>query len=228
MHGMTSRTLALIAAAALAACSSGQNAQQSASSSGALRNPIDFPLYSNASIVSSHTFVQAINAGSAGDNSIFEGGNGTYTGNEVIAATQAAFPELTSWIDRVNATPPSGYTPLETGTNADQRLQSERNGLDYALFTKKQNGKTRGLLVIVMDPPLVNEHFGFILNLMSRYRSLPAIFRQPIDNTAKQRIGMTLSDAMRPDSPIGAALSALDQFEHKDTRGIVLIDAAKR
>ncbi len=219
---------AVLAAAAVAACSSGQNGQQSGSSSSALHNPIDFPIYPGAALVASHTFVQAIDAKAPVGSSIFDNGNGTYAGREVIASSDAAFPELSAWVDRVNASPPPGYAALETGNNPEQRAQAERNGLDYALFVKKAGGKTRGLLVMVMDPPLVNEHFGFVLNLISRYRSLPDVMRAPVDNMAKQRIGMTLTQATQPESPIGAALSALDQFEHKDTRGIVLIDAAKR
>jgi hypothetical protein len=39
---------------------------------------------------------------------------------------------------------------------------------------------------------------------------------------------MTITQATQPDSPIGAALAALNEFEHKNTRGIVVIDAAKR
>jgi len=39
---------------------------------------------------------------------------------------------------------------------------------------------------------------------------------------------MTITEATQPDSPIGAALAALDQFQHKSARGIVMLDAVKR
>lgn len=220
----------MAAIAALAACSSGQNAKQGASSAtAALHNPLDFPLYPDSQLLATRAFTQVINADtSSGGNSIFENGNGTYTGHEVIASSTAAFSDLSAWIDRLNAAPPPGYSALETGANPAERVQAERYGLDYAVFTKKNGGKTQGLLAIVMDPHLVTQRFGVVLGMISKYKALPAIMREPIDNEAKQRIGMTISQATQPDSPVGAALDALDQFEHKDSRGIVLIDATKR
>jgi hypothetical protein len=100
--------------------------------------------------------------------------------------------------------------------------------LDYAAFKKKEGAKTHGVLVIVMDPQRVNERFGKVLGMIAKYRALPEVMRAPIDNAAKARIGMTLTQATQPDSPIGAALGALTTFQHKDARGIVVIDAAKR
>jgi hypothetical protein len=100
--------------------------------------------------------------------------------------------------------------------------------LDHATFSKDENGKTHGVLVIVMDPQRVNARFGTILSMVAKYRALPAIMRAPIDNEAKQRFGMSLTEATQPESPIGAALAALDQFQHKSARGIVMIDATKR
>ena len=222
---------ALAAAGMLAACSSQQGTQQGATSGSqaSLRNPIDFPLYPGASLLSSRAFTQAINADtSPGGNSIFSSGNGTYTGNEVIAASDAAFSSLSAWVDHLAANPPPGYTSVESGANPQERVQAARYGLDYGVFTKKDGTRTRGLLVIVMDPRLVNQRFGTILGLISKYRALPDVMRAPIDNEAKARIGMTITQATQPDSPVGAALDALDQFEHKDSRGIVLIDASKR
>ena len=231
---MHNRTLAAVAAAAalLAACSGGQqnaNASGSTTSAAALRNPLDFPLYPGSSLLSTHSFTQVVKADtSAGGNSVFQNGNGTYTGNEVIASTTAPFSDLSAWLDKMNASPPQGYSAVENGGDPQERVQARRYGLDYALFTNKENGHIRGLLVLAMDPPLVNQRFGVVLGLISKYRSLPGVMRDPIDNEVKSRIGMTISEATQPDSPVGAALSALDQFEHKDSRGLVLIDASKR
>lgn len=225
------RTLlaALAAATLLAACSGQQNARTEASSAPPLRNTIDFPLYPGASLISTRSFTQVVKADtSAGGNSVFENGNGTYTGTEVIASTNARFSDLSNWVNRLNASPPPSYSAAESGADPQERAQALRIGLDYAVFTKKNGGHTHGLLVLVMDPPLVNQRFGTVLGLISKYRSLPSIMRDPIDNEVKSRIGMTITEATQPDSPVGAALSALDQFEHKDSRGIVLIDASKR
>lgn len=221
---------ALAAALALAACSGQQNARQPAAPSAlALHNRIDFPLFPGASVLSARSYVQTIQVpAGAENNSIFTAGNGTYQGNEVIASTGAPFEQVSNWVDRMNAAPPSGYSSVENGEDPQQHADAERYGLNYALFTKKDGGKTKGLLVIAMDPHRVNLRFGVLLGLIARYKALPAVMRDPIDQEAKSRIGMTISEATQPDSPVGAALSALDQFEHKDSRGIVLIDATKR
>jgi len=222
----------LAAAVLLAACSgaqNGQNAQTASSAAAPLHNPVDFPLYPGAALLSTHQFTQVIKADtSAGGSSIFQNGNGTYSGNEVIASTAASFDELSAWVDRLNGSPPAGYAAVETGGDPNQRAQARRIGIAYALFKKPEAGRTRGLLLLAMDPTLVNQRFGSVLRLIGKYRALPAIMRDPIDNEVKARIGMTISQATAPESPVGAALSALDQFEHKNSRGIVVLDASKR
>jgi hypothetical protein len=159
---------------------------------------------------------------------VFAAGNGTYTGHEVVASSSASFSDLSDWLDKVAGSPPRGYSAVETGSNPQERVQAQRYGIDYALFQKKDGNHTRGVLLIVMDPQRVNQRFGTVLGMISKYRSLPAVMREPIDNEAKARIGMTLSEATAPESPIGAALAALNQLQNKDARGIVVVDATKR
>lgn len=221
------KAVALAAAALLSACTGQQSAGQTSSTAPALRNPLDFPLYQDSNIVTSREFTQRIQAQNSSGDSVFASGNGTYSGHEVIASSPASFEQLSDWVQSIANAPPSGYSSVETGSNPQERAQAERYGIDYALFEKKTGNHTRGLLVIVMDPQRMNERFGTLLGMISRYRSLPAVMRAPIDNEAKARIGMTLSDATAPESPIGAALAALNQFQNKDARGIVVVDAAK-
>jgi hypothetical protein len=222
-------SIALAAALLFAAgCSGQQNANQSASSAPSLRNPLDFALYPGAGVVSSRAFTQNVVIQNPRDGSIFAAGSGTYSGHEVIASSNAPFTDLSSWVDRLSSSPPKGYTAVENGQNPQAQVQAQQYGLNYATFEKKESGHTRGVLVIVMDPQRVNQKFGRILGMIAKYRALPAVMRAPIDNEAKARIGMSITEATEPDSPIGAALSALDQFQHKNARGIVVIDAAKR
>lgn len=218
------------AALLIAACSSGQNARQGVTTPApSLRNPLDFALYPGASIVSVNAFTQKISVSNAGGSgSVFDAGNGTYTGHEVMAASAASFQDLSGWVSRLSASPPSGYTALETGGNPQAAEQAQRYGIDYASFARQQQGHRRGVLVIVMDPQRVNERFGRILGMVAKYRMLPQAMRGPIDNEARARFGMTISDAIRPESPIGAALASLDQFGRRDARGIVVIDAVKQ
>lgn len=228
---------ALWAAAALfaiTACSSsgggGQNARPGAPAPPAppLKNSIDFPLYSNASLISARDFTQNVQLANPANGSVFAAGSGTYTGQQEIAASTATFGALSAWLSQLAANPPPGYVSMETGANPQEHAQAQKYGLDYATFKKGVNGKTQGLLVIVMDPQRVTTRFGAILGMVSKYRSLPAMMREPIDNQAKARFGMSLSDATQPDSPVGAALAALDEFSHKNARGIVLIEALKK
>lgn len=216
-----------LAAAVLAGCGSGGSSGRSTPVP-ALHNPVDFPLYSGANVVSSHSFTQIVRADSASGNSVFAQGNGTYTGHEVIASSAASFNALADWLDRVNAAPPPGYSAVEPETNAEEQTQAERYGISYATFKKKSGAATRGLLVIVLDPQRVNQRFGTILGMIDKYKALPAVLRGPIDNEAKARFGITISQATQPESPIGAALAALTDLEHKNSRGIVLVDAQKQ
>ena len=222
--------LLFVSVLVFAACSSGQNAQHpSATATAALKNPLDFPLYPDAALISTHSFTQVINAqGSGANKTVFESGNGTYDGHEVIAASSAAFTDLSSWVDKVDNSPPPGYIALEPGTNLAEHEQAERYGIDYATFKKKEGNRTHGVLIIVMDPELVNQRFGRLLGMIAKYRALPDVLRAPADSAAKARFGMTISEATQPDSPVGAALSALDEFEHRNARGIVVLDATKR
>lgn len=218
---------ALTAAALLASGCSGEGQSRPAASPPALVNPLDFPLYPHAAIVSTRAFTQKVDThGAQNGVTVFDAGNGTYAGHEVIASSSAPFAALSQWVEHVNASPPPGYSAVETGDNPDEHVQAERYGIDYATF--RRTGKNRGVLVIVMDPQRVNKKFGAVLGMISKYRSLPAMMRAPIDNEAKSRIGMTISEATAPESPIGAALAALDQLQNKNARGIVVIDAAKR
>lgn len=215
-----------LAAGVLAACGGAGNSGR-ATPAPALHNPLDFPLYPSCALISTKSFTQIVHADASSPGSVFAEGNGKYAGHEVIASSTASFDALSAWVARLNSTPPAGYTAVEDQTNPDQQAQAQRYGIDYAVFKRKSGKSTRGMLVIVMDPQRVNKRFGTILGMIDKYNALPAMFRTPIDNEAKARFGMTITQATQPDSPIGAALSALGQLQHKNARGIVVLDAQK-
>jgi hypothetical protein len=216
-----------LAAGTLAGCSGGGPAQHE-TAPGALRNPLDFPLYPGASLISTKSFTQVVHADTTNGASAFSQGNGTYTGHEVIASSAASFTALSAWLDRLNGAPPPGYVAEEAQSNPYEQDQAQRYGLSYAAFKRKTGAHTHGVLVIVMDPRRVNQRFGAILGMIDKYKALPAMLRSPLDNAAKQRFGMTVTQATQPDSPIGAALAALGELEHKNARGIVVLDAQKQ
>ena len=67
-----------------------------------------------------------------------------------------------------------------------------------------------------------------MLGLISRFKNMPAMWRQPIDAQVMHQTGFSLTDATNPDTPIGAAIAALGELRDFGGRGIVLIDAVKQ
>ncbi|HEY8312560.1 MAG TPA: hypothetical protein VIG51_00175 [Candidatus Baltobacteraceae bacterium] len=222
----------LCCAVALGACSSQQGRQANnaaPSPAPSIANPIAFPLYANARVLSTKAYTQTVNtAGTATSASALSEGGGTYSGHEVVAATPSSFVQLTDWVHALDAKPPQGYTTAPAVDLNQARAQAKRFGLDFAAFQTQQNGKKVGLLVVVMDPARVTTKLGPVLDLIGKYRMLPGAMRSGIDSQVKSRTGMSVTEAMQPDSPIGAALSALDEFQHSNQRGILLIDATKQ
>jgi hypothetical protein len=196
---------------ALAACSGGQTPAPRATPTPALRNPLGVALYPHSEIIAVHTFRQVVTAEQT-RGTVFSSGAGAYDGTEVIAVSVAPLSALAAWAHRL-------------GAHANTATQ--QYGFDYAAFERTSGGKSHGTLVIVMDPQTVNRQAGSVLDLISHYRSLPQFMRGPIDQQVKQRIGVTLTDAMQPGNPIGATLDAIGEFGQRNSRGIVVIDAVR-
>lgn len=217
----------LLAALALAACSSNQHSSSQPTAAPSIANPMDFPLYKDARVVATHDFTQTVNTTANGTHGeLMSHGNGTYKGREVIASTSASFSEVSAWARGLDEHPPSGYTATVNSTQAHS--EANRFGIDYATFQRTQQGKTTNVLVVVMDPAKVSMRVGPVLSLISTYKKLPDAMRAPIDEKVKAQTGMTVSEATSPDSPVGAALAALEDLQHSNARGIVVLDAAKQ
>ena len=192
-------------------CASPQSAAPTPSPS-PLRNPLNVALYPGATVIASRSFHQVV-AAPQSSGSIFAAGAGTYNGREVLAASDASFAQLSSWVRRLDANP-----------HAD----TLSDGFDYATFQRGSGRTAHGVLVIVMDPQQVDRRFGSVLGMIAHYRAMPDFMRGPIDDQVKARFGITLSDAMQPTSPLGATLGALDEFRHRNARGIAIIGATRR
>ncbi len=222
--------LALVAMLlALGACSHQTETSQSAPTRApSLQNPINFPLYANSKVLSSKNYTQVINAGSTGGG-ILSQGDGTYAGQEVIAASNASFAQLRGWLHSLESKPPSGYSKMPNSQSLGSARESANNqGIDFTTFQTTEKGKPVGLLVIAMDPVSVTRKLGPALQLISKYKTLPGPMRQTIDDQVKQRTGFSVSEATQPDSPVGAALEALAQFQHTSDRAILLLNAQKQ
>ena len=195
----------------------------------ALANTIDFPLFEQSRILVSKGFSQVVNGTGSQANGVLMSGNGTYQGNEVIAATPASMDQLRGWLQGVDAKPPQGYQRVQNIDYGTARANTVRYGLDFALFEHPRPGKNpTGLLVIVMDPARVTKSLGPALPLISRYRNLPDFARKPIDDQVKSQTGFSVTEVLQPNSPIGMALGALDDFSHSNDRAILLLSAQKQ
>jgi hypothetical protein len=198
----------------LSGCSQSAQSTSSSPSPGAT-NPIDFPLYSGSTVLSAHDW-----HGSAGSTAV--------SGHEVIAESSATLDALESWLHDVSATPPQGYAVAASGSSVDSaHRRAEALGLQFQVFSHQENGKNRELVVVVLDPTTFETKAGPMLSLIDKYSMLPQSLRDPIDAQVKARTGFTVSQALDPSQPIGAALAAARALRDSGQRGVVLVDAIK-
>lgn len=218
----------------LTACSNGARGAGSGAESGSpspqATNPVDFPLFDGASLLSTRAWHEKISSRpGVGDNTLLSQGAGTYDGHDVVAATQALMPALEAWLQNLDANPPSGYTSVAHGTGVDAVRAHTRNlGIDFAVFERTENGKRHGVVVLAVDPQTLDAKAGPMLGVVGKFKLLPQPLRDSIDAQAKKQTGFTLSEATNPDSPLGAAVGALARLRDFGGRGVILIDAVKQ
>lgn len=214
----------------LAACSGGHGGSSAQGSSAPATDPIAFPLFDGAQVLASHEWKETVSDHpGVGDNAVFTGGAGTYDGHDVVAGTQALMPSLEGWLQDLEAHPPAGYSVAVQGSGVDAvRTHTRELGFDFAVFENTENGKRHGVVVLTVDPQLLDEKAGPMLGMVERFKRLPQMFRDPIDQQAKKQTGFTVTEATSPGTPLGAAVAALSQLRDFGGRGIVLIDAVKQ
>lgn len=180
-------------------------------------------------MLSSHAWREKVDARpSQGDNAVFAQGAGTYEGHDVVAGTQALMPSLEAWLRDLTQNPPTGYRPAMDGTPLEAvRTHARDLGVDFVVFEGTRQGKRHDVVVMAVDPQTLGEKAGPVLGAIGRFKLMPQMLRDPIDAQAKKELGFTLTEATNPDTPIGAAVAALDQLRNFGGRGIVLIDATK-
>lgn len=204
----------------LAACSqSGGSSSASASPSGSpaaqATNPLSFPLYPQSTILSVKPWRQSV-------------GSRTASGQEVIAQSPATLAQLDAWLHGASQDPPAGYSVTASGSGVDSaRARAERMGIDFQVFSHDVNGQPHALVVVALDPAVFEEKAAPILDLADKFKMLPAGMRDPIDAQTKSRTGFTVSEALDPSTPIGAALAAAKTLRDSGQRGLVLIDGVR-
>lgn len=213
--------LAALMLAAVTACSQSSQSQSASQSSTAespspaATNPTGFPLYAESTVLASKAWSENT-------------GTQHYSGLEVVAQTPATMNELNTWLKSLSANPPDGYTVAASGSGVDEAHRRARAmGVDFQVFQHTVNGKRHGLVVVALDPSVFDEKAGPMLGALNQYRKLPQMFRDPIDSQVRARTGFTVSDALSPNTPIGAAVAAVDQLRTSGQRGVVLVDGSR-
>ncbi|MBV8531629.1 MAG: hypothetical protein JO104_09950 [Candidatus Eremiobacteraeota bacterium] len=216
-------------AAVLAACSSA-NHGSAGNPSPSATNPVAFPLFEGADVLSAREWHNTVSARPGfADRALLAEGSGTYDGHDVVAGTQALMPVLESWLGGLATNPPAGYHIAVTGNGVEAvRTHTRELGIDFAVFEDAEQGKRHGVAVLVVDPETLDEKVGPMLGLIGRFKHVPRMLRDPLDAQAEKQTGFSISEATNPDTPIGAAIAALDELRDFGGRGIVLIDAVKQ
>jgi hypothetical protein len=221
--------VAIAVAAVLAACTSANHGSAGAPSPAAT-NPVAFPLFNGADVLSAHAWRDTISTHpEIADRAVFAQGAGTYDGHDVVAGTQALMPVLEAWLQDLAANPPAGYRVAVTGNAIEAvRTHTRDLGVDFLVFESTEQGKRHGVAVMVVDPQTLDEKVGPMLGLIGRFKHVPRMLRDPLDAQARKETGFSITEATNPGTPIGAAVAALDELRDFGGRGVVLIDAVKQ
>ncbi|HEY9084564.1 MAG TPA: hypothetical protein VIN40_01280 [Candidatus Tyrphobacter sp.] len=208
----------LIVALALAGCAHGPAPQPA--------SPVDFPLYRDSSVLVVRDWHHTLSPGERSALGIIGSGNEAYAGHEVVTATGSSFGEVAGWLRELDAHPPNGYHVTVWGSGVDEARERARNmGVDFGVFDRSESGVTHDVLVVTVDPDILQQKAGIMLSLISRFHDLPPFLRAPIDAQARAQTGFSVSDATDPTTPIGAAVDALGRLHDVHSRGVILIDA---
>lgn len=211
--------LAALMLAAVTACSQSTQSQSQSSTAQspepAATNPTGFPLYAESTVLATKAWSQ--NTGSQ-----------HYTGLEVVAQTAATMNQLNTWLKSISDNPPAGYSVAASGSGVEEaHARARAMGVDFQVFQHTVNGKKHGLIVLAVDPSTFEQKAGPVLSALNQYKKLPQAFRDPIDAQARARTGFTVSEALAPNTPIGAAVGAVDELRSSGQRGVVLVDGTR-
>jgi hypothetical protein len=189
-------------------------------------SPVDFPLYRGSAVLSVRDWHHTLSPGERSALGIVGSGNEAYSGYEVVTATGSSFDDVTEWLRDLDEHPPDGYQVTVWGSGIDEARERARNiGVDFGVFDRNERGVTHDVLVVTVDPDLLQRKAGIMLSLLDKFHNLPAFLRAPIDAQARAQTGFSISDATDPTTPIGAAVDALGRLQDTHARGVIFIDA---
>jgi hypothetical protein len=190
-------------------------------------NPAGFPFYPGSTLLVARSWEHALSPSERSALGIVSGSDrSAYAGHEVVTATQASFGELVAWLRDLSVKPPPGYRIGLWGSGIDEaREQARAAGIDVSVFDQDARTGTHDVVVIAVDPTLLQRKAGFMLSALTRFKYLPAFLRAPLDAQARAQTGFTFSEALDPTTPIGAAIDAIGRLNDAGARGVIFIDA---
>ena len=203
--------------------SSSNGRSASGSAAGTISNPTDFPLSADAKILAAKPFNQTVTSGGSGGTVLAQGA-GTYSGHSVIAQASGSIADAKAWLDKTETSPPTGYAHVASAQNSQATTVAAKYGVTYGVF---KNGK-KGAVIAVIDTKTAHAKLGFLIGLADKYEMLPESMRGPIDDQVKQRLGMSITEALDPSAPVGMTLEALRTINSSDQPAIVEVDATKQ
>jgi hypothetical protein len=219
--------MTLAAVAALCAGCSGTGGKSTASApratAGSIANPTDFPMAPDAKILDAKPFNQVIVTSQGPGGTTLSQGAGTYHGHSVIAQSTASLADVKAWLTKLEAAPPAGYVYVAEAQHPDAVSVANRYGVTFGVFKRG----AKGAVIAVIDPRQAHDKLGFMLDLVDKYRMLPASMRGPIDEETKKRTGMSVTEALDPSAPVGMTIEALREVNGSNDPAIVEVDAAK-
>jgi hypothetical protein len=225
MQRYTAMTMAVVAA--LCAGCSGTGGKSTASApratAGSIANPTDFPMAPGAKILDAKPFNQVIVTSQGAGGTTLSQGAGTYHGHSVIAQSTASLADVKAWLTKLEAAPPAGYVYVADAQHPDAVSVANRYGVTFGVFKRG----AKGAVIAVIDPRQAHDKLGFMLDLVDKYRMLPASMRGPIDEETKKRTGMSVTEALDPSAPVGMTIEALREVNGSNDPAIVEVDAAK-
>lgn len=213
-------TLALVLVPAIVACA------HAPAPAPAPTNPAGFPFYPGSTLLVARDWRHDLDASERSAMGFLDADQSAYVGHEVVTATPATFDDLSEWLRSLDAHPPDGYRVGLWGSGLDDvRAQARSAGIDFGVFDRDERTGMHDVVVMAVDPDLFQRKAGLMLSALTRFRYLPAFLRGPIDQQAQQQTGFTVSEALDPTTPIGAAVDALGRLDDARARGVIYVDA---
>jgi hypothetical protein len=238
-------TFLLIVVAAIAAgCS-----KQGGGVNGGNQPTSSFPAYSPSTVVTVGKYDDSAEVTNFGSNFFDNSGPDEYKpfmGVQELIKTSATLDDLNAWLQKLVQSPPQDLSATDntaaresTSSPAPDSSSSPGPGVNqqfvdmlkvFGLVPSEFWSKDRGrvVMLIIMDPKRVADHLGPTLAVLDQYDKMPGFMRGGIDATVKKQTGISISDLMNTNTPMGMIVYAARTYKTEDTRVIILVDAQRQ